>query len=194
MVETSPHAWSRSTGKVGEYDMMRNISTCVEQIPRLLMSASRAWKHLHMRGADYSPSPSFKAFTETSPHAWSRYIHRPRMGRCGGNISTCVEQILPTSGRRTSSEKHLHMRGADLVAIVWPPTNGETSPHAWSRFSGWWRSRTMDRNISTCVEQMTKRRRRSSWRQKHLHMRGADIMSGISRVAVRETSPHAWSR
>ena len=91
--ETSPHAWSRSLQDSMPESGKRNISTCVEQIPCHGRALGTNQKHLHMRGADRRMASLSSGATETSPHAWSRWLNgRPRDPQ-GGNISTCVEQI-----------------------------------------------------------------------------------------------------
>ena len=111
-----------------------------------------------------------------------------------GNISTCVEQIKHDDGLNAMRRKHLHMRGADALLVSPLLWLVETSPHAWSRFGGNDEGSQDLRNISTCVEQIVSRFGQRGLRQKHLHMRGADFISGGEVYLVEETSPHAWSR
>ena len=95
-------------------------------------------KHLHMRGADIIAPSNPVVAAETSPHAWSRWLVGigTLFGR--GSISTCVEQIRATGACLWTNQKHLHMRGAD------PPCIGQALG---SR-----------RNISTCVEQILRKK------------------------------------
>ena len=192
--ETSPHAWSRSKPKALVWLRNRNISTCVEQMACRHRDSLRTWKHLHMRGADKIKFLNVKTMQETSPHAWSRYfsdcLHYPQ----ARNISTCVEQIRFVDNFPTFYGKHLHMRGADLVRYVGQTVQKETSPHAWSRWNINLNATLSRRNISTCVEQIFKLCDHFFIRQKHLHMRGADIESLRAYQLNLETSPHAWSR
>ena len=110
------------------------------------------------------------------------------------NISTCVEQILLGLDPKKINEKHLHMRGADLVSFVTFLPSLETSPHALSRFRLYRAGCPPHRNISTCVEQIPLRAALHDEEEKHLHMRGADAGHSASLGRTAETSPHAWSR
>ena len=111
-----------------------------------------------------------------------------------GNISTCVEQICFTSRFPESTEKHLHMRGADTYDPHDEFDEEETSPHAWSRCRHDLVIQLFMRNISTCVEQIAIKELEAKDNKKHLHMRGADTGARYAGSIVRETSPHAWSR
>ena len=174
--------------------LQRNISTCVEQIRPLRRERHDAQKHLHMRGADAKGLSAMDEAEETSPHAWSRSLQdsMPESGK--RNISTCVEQIWSRHHVFIGRGKHLHMRGADPLTSTSSPFLPETSPHAWSRFIGDRVENFVDRNISTCVEQIGRRPRRLLSMEKHLHMRGADASHSASLGRTAETSPHAWSR
>ena len=172
--ETSPHAWSRSVNQLRADLEARNISTCVEQIICPLSPSRCTWKHLHMRGADSSSSSHWPCRGETSPHAWSRCLHRDGDAEKVGNISTCVEQIATCPHRPSERRKHLHMRGADGEGSSVNQYKWETSPHAWSRFPFGVPKDERLGNISTCVEQMKSPSTSPKWRRKHLHMRGAD--------------------
>ena len=153
-LETSPHAWSRSSVKSGSLILSRNISTCVEQIFYASGVRRKHKKHLHMRGADLFQRNIVAFNMETSPHAWSRFHRRKPQGHERGNISTCVEQIALWALPPAIAWKHLHMRGADSRKFLLPSSIKETSPHAWSRFR--------------------RQRRGKPGPEKHLHMRGAD--------------------
>ena len=192
--ETSPHAWSRWTADKPFMSAVRNISTCVEQMTVTTLALSADRKHLHMRGADLHMARQTRTGTETSPHAWSRRMYRGRSRLTRRNISTCVEQTLPPECSKGPREKHLHMRGADLVSPFNLLASIETSPHAWSRFITTHHPVACIRNISTCVEQIKTRSNKFILSWKHLHMRGADTFLLTLKAAVAETSPHAWSR
>ena len=178
-LETSPHAWSRCPWLISSHPSARNISTCVEQIARTGQEGEGHWKHLHMRGADHVGALHPKMNAETSPHAWSRSRRFTDTGNIEGNISTCVEQISPVTLRCLSSQKHLHMRGADNGKEHTRGEQPETSPHAWSRLICKSILLESKGNISTCVEQIwpTSRSAAGSW--KHLHMRGADVLISL---------------
>ena len=112
-IETSPHAWSKRYRPTDGKTVSGNISTCVEQTNIVGKS-----KILHM---------------ETSPHAWSKLNKTLERIRQGGNISTCVEQTTSSRMTTISTEKHLHMRGANKYNGDVMTTGEETSPHAWSK-------------------------------------------------------------
>ena len=147
-----------------------------------------------MRGADASTPLEPKEARETSPHAWSRHGELGQYAGHGRNISTCVEQTEAKDAKRPAVEKHLHMRGADMLSVYARARASETSPHAWSRPPYFSISISFLGNISTCVEQTCPVSGPASPRRKHLHMRGADPESGIGGETLVETSPHAWSR
>ena len=114
-VETSPHAWSRPLPAGCRDRHSRNISTCVEQTTSASSLRVGPWKHLHMRGADLRRSIDYSRVVETSPHAWSRRGRDPHAVQGRRNISTCVEQTKRLRSAARPLEKHLHMRGADLI-------------------------------------------------------------------------------
>ena len=91
-LETSPHAWSRRHRGRRGLNIIRNISTCVEQTLSSIASSDWQEKHLHMRGADSLFCKRKLEKVETSPHAWSRPPVRFVDRKSVGNISTCVEQ------------------------------------------------------------------------------------------------------
>ena len=113
---------------------------------------------------------------ETSPHAWSRLNLKSIPQVSNRNISTCVEQTRTRNSLDRSTQKHLHMRGADPDKLIHIRLIMETSPHAWSRPQSATDSDLAGRNISTCVEQTLSSNYYEERRRKHLHMRGADRM------------------
>ena len=90
--------------------------------------------------------------------------------------------------------KHLHIRGENFFSAFIFPFQTETPPHTWRKFL----SRTLDenflRNTSTYVEKIYKKRRSSSIRQKHLHIRGENLKLDRVPIAVLETPPHTWRK
>ena len=86
------------------------------------------------------------------------------------------------------------MRGADPSVDVPAAEAEETSPHAWSRSDHAANKSDANRNISTCVEQITLSTPLTYTKRKHLHMRGADKLIKAGPEHRKETSPHAWSR
>ena len=51
--ETSPHAWRKRTYTAKQYEVVRNISTCVEKTGMFGIHFIGMRKHLHMRGENY---------------------------------------------------------------------------------------------------------------------------------------------
>ena len=151
-------------------------------------------KHLHMRGANPIVSGWSPTKPETSPHAWSKHARQEHPSPALGNISTCVEQTIWVKDLLNESQKHLHMRGANLPASKHDDLLRETSPHAWSKRLSLTLFLVEARNISTCVEQTSVCNPASGGRWKHLHMRGANKDSGYRWLSIWETSPHAWSK
>ena len=156
--ETSPHAWSKHKRLVHLLDLTRNISTCVEQTTSRIRTRAAGQKHLHMRGANHREAVAKCYELETSPHAWSKQHEKTPSETKGGNISTCVEQTTTAKALPTWKEKHLHMRGANLVIFRLLRPVAETSPHAWSKLHLLQASGDGQGNISTCVEQTSRGR------------------------------------
>ena len=147
-----------------------------------------------MRGANCRFHQRTRTRPETSPHAWSKPSVLERIFPLSGNISTCVEQTFQPCMTCPFLQKHLHMRGANKLRLLKGDMSKETSPHAWSKQCGMILIKTSNRNISTCVEQTLQLFFKRLRREKHLHMRGANLVMFRFLVLVLETSPHAWSK
>ena len=194
-LETPPHTWSR--------------------LAVLCLRPRFDRKHLHIRGADRYALGGTAAQLETPPHTWSRPCCVVVTRFVFGNTSTYVEQTRSLDFRCAFQWKHLHIRGADKAAVCSFRTEIETPPHTWSRRSQRIPGKACRRNTSTYVEQtetniekstgfsetpphtwsrLDVRIERGFFRQKHLHIRGADNNDEFCHDVCSETPPHTWSR
>ena len=146
-----------------------------------------------MRGAYCLCFSMISSLWETSPRAWSILRPKYRLRRLSGNISTCVEHTTPTFNLICSTGKHLHVRGAYETPSGWLKTLLETSPRAWSIPPFKKVQRSLNGNISTCVEHTSLLIDFMDKRWKHLHVRGAYAGVLLRRTRLMETSPRAWS-
>ena len=129
-----------------------------------------------MRGENLASSFILLALLETSPHAWRKPAGSYGDANHWGNISTCVEKTVSVKETDRLYQKHLHMRGENLLQGRTRALTTETSPHAWRKLAV---SHFLDfscGNISTCVEKTSILQRHKAFAWKHLHMRGENGM------------------
>ncbi len=115
----------------------------------------------------------------------------PRFARF---ISTCVEQTYAPGGNGLGQAVHLHVRGADSGITAPVASSIGSSPRAWSRPRILIRYQSLQRFISTCVEQTIWERIKGVVETVHLHVRGADIDTDANTPDDIGSSPRAWSR
>ena len=111
--ETPPHAWGRLNHAHTELSHGGNTPTCVGKTLPLRVSASKIWKHPHMRGEDESKGQEAEKYTETPPHAWGRPGEVTIFFVLLGNTPTCVGKTGCRTRSSSSPRKHPHMRGED---------------------------------------------------------------------------------
>ncbi len=109
-------------------------------------------------------------------------------------ISTCVEQTPLRARSPAFFTVHLHVRGADFVAVAHFVFVIGSSPRAWSRLATIPRRDDHVRFISTCVEQTRPLRYPLFITPVHLHVRGADWTTYAWNAGHGGSSPRAWSR
>ena len=93
------------------------------------------WKHLHVRGEDFSKKYLGYELEETPPRTWRRptTIRRPDLRL--RNTSTYVEKTEQKSRTCANKEKHLHVRGEDRHAVASADDLKETPPRTWRRLN-----------------------------------------------------------
>ena len=150
--ETSPRAWRKRKRRTKSSRSIRNISTCVEKTYRIELDAPLRGKHLHVRGENAMKMLRVSWATETSPRAWRKLHFMGKWSNTGRNISTCVEKTEASKAKNKPIQKHLHVRGENLIRQRQRVNREETSPRAWRKQSQSFRYVSKYRNISTCVE------------------------------------------
>ena len=105
-----------------------------------------------------------------------------------------MEKILRAETALPTAEKHLHIRGENLVLTGGPLVNKETPPHTWRK----WISRSKltgnHGNTSTYVEKMFEPGSATNSLWKHLHIRGENPITHPTRRRIIETPPHTWRK
>ena len=95
----------------------RNTSTYVEKIYHDGAKHNRSKKHLHIRGENIRISFKFKRWIETPPHTWRKFRNSNNTLNRGRNTSTYVEKIDLDRLAKYVDEKHLHIRGENVLIM-----------------------------------------------------------------------------
>ena len=91
-------------------------------------------------------------------------------------------------------QKHLHIRGENLLLTARKQGVLETPPHTWRKLNVLSLSRMNLRNTSTYVEKIRTGGYMSVKIQKHLHIRGENLRCCTIPLQEWETPPHTWRK
>ena len=133
ITETPPHTWRKSWIRAYDTDCIRNTSTYVEKMGRLVHWESTRRKHLHIRGENSRTTMRRAWIRETPPHTWRKSRRAAAFRNEVRNTSTYVEKIKIQTSALSVLWKHLHIRGENLTSIAVSTGVTETPPHTWRK-------------------------------------------------------------
>ena len=153
-VETPPHTWRKSPIRTSTTGDIRNTSTYVEKIDSPEFANLSTGKHLHIRGENASLTLIGVISLETPPHTWRKYHVDPMGPNQTGNTSTYVEKIWRMSYEKHLRQKHLHIRGENMISCFFRVVVVETPPHTWRKSDFDRLCMRVSGNTSTYVEKI----------------------------------------
>ena len=169
---SSPHTWRILIKPAVLQEVLRIISTYVENT--IIQHSCRSFSedHLHIRGEYSLKGETSRLYKGSSPHTWRIQIILVGVHLATRIISTYVENTFYHSKQLPSYWDHLHIRGEYRKSLPSTSKMIGSSPHTWRIHLGYnFGSKTM-RIISTYVENTTPENSISRVAQDHLHIRG----------------------
>ena len=194
LLTTPPHLWRKFVVNYRLGSLERNTSIYMEKISKNIFLGQGQQKHLHVRGENPKSERTSAGKSETPPHTWRKCRDSFTCEDPHGNTSTYVEKIRYRIPLRHRARKHLHIRGENIAASRRFARNKETPPHTWRKFAFWCDFSGCSGNTSTYVEKMSPKASTVVLLEKHLHIRGENQQSKISRPLEEETPPHTWRK